>query len=258
MKRTMLASLIVLVLVLVGSTIADWVTSGDNMFADVSGNVGIGVTNPRQKLHVSGIARFDLPSGQISVSTPGGWPGVIAFSQNGHRRDVTFRNEGITILTSSSNEPPPNENGIWITENGNVGIGTTFPRGRLEVNGSIFQRGRQLHADYVFEPGYELESIDEHSKFMWQCQHLKAIPKSSVDSNGQEIVEVGAHLKGIVEELETAHIYIEQLHKRIRTLEEKEAEIAALKQQNEKIRVRLAAVESLVTGLTTAQQAGQY
>lgn len=258
MKRTTLASLIVLVLVLVGSAIADWITSGDNMFADVSGNVGIGVRNPQQKLHVSGIARFDLPSGQISITTPGGWPGLIAFSQNGHRRDVTFRNEGIAILACSSDKPPPNENGIWITEKGYVGIGTTFPKGRLDVNGSILQRGRKLHADYVFEPGYELESIDEHSQFMWQRRHLKAIPKASVDGDGREIVEIGAHLKGIVEELEKAHIYIEQLHKRIRTLEEKDAEIAALKQQNEKIRARLVAVESLVTGLTSAQEAGQY
>ena len=37
--------------------------------------------------------------------------------------------------------------------------------------------------------------------------------------NGDEIVEVGAHRKGIVEELEKAHIYISQLEKRITKLE---------------------------------------
>ena len=49
-----------------------------------------------------------------------------------------------------------------ITNTGNVGIGTTSPQGRLDVNGSIYQRGRQLHADYVFEPDFKLESIREH------------------------------------------------------------------------------------------------
>jgi len=56
---------------------------------------------------------------------------------------------------------------------------------------------------------------------MWQHKHLAAIPKAIVDGNGQEIVDVGAHRKGIVEELEKAHIYIEQLHERIKALEER-------------------------------------
>ena len=50
-------------------------------------------------------------------------------------------------------------------------------------------------------------------------KHLKAIAKATVDADGQEIVEVGAHRKGIVEELEKAYIYIEQLHKQNKNLE---------------------------------------
>lgn len=42
-------------------------------------------------------------------------------------------------------------------------------------------------------------------------QHLKGISNAWVDDQGQEIVEVDAHRKGIVEELENAHIYISQL-----------------------------------------------
>ena len=93
--------------------------------------------------------------------------------------------------------------------------------GRLDVNGAIYQKGKALHADYVFESDYQLESIEEHAEFMWNNKHLKAIPKAKVDENGMEIVEVGAHRRGIVEELEKAHIYIEQLHQRLKAMEEK-------------------------------------
>ncbi len=103
---------------------------------------------------------------------------------------------------------------------GNVGIGTTSPMGSLDVNGPIYQRGGVLHADYVFEPDYHLETIEDHSEFMWQNKHLKAIPKAKMDESSRQIVEVGSHRKGIVEELEKAHIYIDQLNNRIKSLEE--------------------------------------
>jgi hypothetical protein len=129
---------------------------------------------------------------------------------------------------------------------GRVGLGTKTPQGKLDVNGSIYQRGSLLHADYVFEGDYKLESIDEHSKFMWQQKHLAAIPKAQVDENGQEIIEVGAHRRGIVEELEKAHIYIEQLHERINTLEK----------EKQMMEARLTAIESIVAKLGQSQEGG--
>jgi hypothetical protein len=124
-------------------------------------------------------------------------------------------------FTSTSNDQ------FLIRASGGVGIGTNNPKGALDVNGAIYQRGSQVHADYVFESDYNLESIEEHTKFMWQHKHLKAIPKAKVDTNGMEIVEVGSHRKGIVEELEKAHIYIEQLHKKNQALEKRLADMEA-------------------------------
>ena len=40
--------------------------------------------------------------------------------------------------------------------------------------------------------------------------------KAEVDENGREIIRIGSHRKGIVEELEKAHIYIEQLNIKIK------------------------------------------
>lgn len=90
-----------------------------NYFAD---NVGIGTITPQEKLHVSGRARFDLGTGQINVSTPGGWPGLIAFSQNGHRRDITYDNSGVSITVSSTAAAPTISNGVRIFEDGKVAV----------------------------------------------------------------------------------------------------------------------------------------
>ena len=80
------------------------------------------------------------------------------------------------------------------------------------------KRGKKLHADYIFESDYQLESIEDHAEFMWSNKHLKAVPRTKVDENGMGIVEVGAHRQGIVEELKKAHIYIERLHQRLNAL----------------------------------------
>ena len=116
-----------------------------------------------------------------------------------------------------------------------VGINTTNPQGTLDVNGEIYQRGSQLHADYVFENNYNLESIEEHAEYMWSNKHLKAVPKASKDKDGYEVVNVGSHRRGIVEELEKAHIYIDQLNDinkkqddYIKTLEERLSKLEEL------------------------------
>jgi len=96
---------------------------GDNGDVVVAKNLGVGTDLPKEKLHVMGISKFEPGSGEISISTPGSWPGFIAKAPNGHRRDIRFRNEGLQILTNSSDALPTNENGINIDESGNVGIG---------------------------------------------------------------------------------------------------------------------------------------
>ena len=51
----------------------------------------------------------------------------------------------------------------------------------VDNNGEIFQRGASIHADYVFDSHYKLESIHEHAEFMWKNNHITAIPKAKKD-----------------------------------------------------------------------------
>ena len=187
---------------------SDW-----RMVVEADGDVGIGTTDPEADLHLDN-------SGANTLRINNYHDGYMEFySQSTSTSPILayFRvkphssSSAITVMT--------------LRETGNVGIGTISPKGRLDVNGSIYQRGSVLHADYVFEPDYDLESIEEHAENMWKNKRLKAIPEAEKDENGMEIIDVGSHRRGIVEELEKAHIYIEQLHKHIKAFEERLAKL---------------------------------
>ena len=110
---------------------ASWVASS-NIYNDGT-NVGIGTTSPAFKLHVNGLARFDVSTGQVNISTPQGSPGLISYAPNGNRRDVVFDSNGMYLASSSTSGAPNAANGIVLSEYGDVGVGTYSPSDKLHV-----------------------------------------------------------------------------------------------------------------------------
>lgn len=195
-----------------------------------SGNVGIGTGSAADKMEVVG---------QLRVS--GSLGGFLAAPRDGSGAShIWYNPTGDDMRLFSS----VNGDVITVLNNGNTGIGTTTPGGKLDVNGSIFQRGAVLHADYVFEPAYTIESIEEHSDFMWNNKHLPAVAGKTVDEHGQEVVEIGARMRGLLEELEKAHIYISTLNDRIG---ERDSQLAKLEQRNSDLAERLARIEAMLS-----------
>jgi len=181
-----------------------------------AGNVGIGTASPNYSLTVNGQA--DISSGVIRKS------GNVFFKSTGSETMLGPAGSGIITFHNSSVMTTGDET-VRIDSSGNVGIGTTSPSGKLDVNGAIYQRGSSLHADYVFEPDYELETIADHAASMWKNKHLPAVEGAKRDEDGQDVIEVGSRTRGMLEELEKAHIYIEQLHTRLEKEEKRNAEL---------------------------------
>lgn len=104
-----------------------------------NGNVGIGTTSPENghKLHVNGLAMFELGSGRVAMSTPGARPGFIAWHNDGTRSDIVFHDDGVFIAKNELNAAAETDNGLFVHENGRVGIGTLTPVARLEVRGEV-------------------------------------------------------------------------------------------------------------------------
>lgn len=114
------------------------------------------------------------------------------------------------------------------TYNGNVGIGTSTPGNKLEVNGTIRTKEVIVEAtswpDFVFKTDYHLPSLSFVESYIKEYGHLPNVPsQKEVEENGQSLGETQKLLLQKIEELTLYTIQqqtlIEELTKRITQLE---------------------------------------
>jgi hypothetical protein len=113
---------------------SDWIISGDNLYAGVSGNVGINTTTPAKKLHIDQGNDFAnglrLASGSqysslyADFGVTGGGGGLVINSNagGGSWADISLQTNGTTK--------------VFVDHVGNMGLGTTAPAARLHVAGT--------------------------------------------------------------------------------------------------------------------------
>jgi hypothetical protein len=112
-------------------------------------------------------------------------------------------------------------NSSLITENGNLGVGTSCPQAKFDVAGTI--RADEVKVDltrgcdFVFDKDYKLLSIDELARFIEQNKHLPDIaPAKEMESNGINLSEMNAKL---LQKIEEQSLYIIEMNERLTELE---------------------------------------
>jgi hypothetical protein len=194
----------------------------DAMSVDSNGNVGIGTNTPEQVLHVSRTIDNGFLAGAMLQNADG--------SPASNLTGVGFRVQAGSTLAYAIDF-----NAVAVGANSEFRINMNDGDGRelalsaagnLTVTGSVFSGGPTCAAgcDAVFSEDYPLPSISEHADEMWGLGHLPAVgpTEPGVPMNMTE------KLGGILNELEKAHIYIQELHS---SLGQQRAELDALRQE---------------------------
>ena len=119
---------------------ADDVNNGEGISIIKGGNVGIGTINPLQKLHI----KSDKDTG-IFIDSVGGENSGVLFSRSGSYIGAIFAaaasgGKGLVMKTAAA-EPirfqTSHKDRVWISKEGNVGIGISNPEKELDIKGDI-------------------------------------------------------------------------------------------------------------------------
>ena len=250
MKRNALHVALMALAAIVGTTVftASAFAQGEVLYV-VNHRVGIGTSSPSRELHVLGTA--NEPTWILSENLGSGTGAAGVLRAAADISNVNFQAHGSGRTIARFGRPLAGW-AEFLQVNGKgliVGTFTAKPLVlgtnnttvlELTADGRVLHKGTEVHADYVFEAGYRLESIDEHSEYMWSNGYLPAIGEARQDVDGRDVIDLGQDRRGIVEELEKAHIYIDQLHDR---LSESEKQVLELTQRESELSARLAKLE---------------
>ena len=178
------------------------------MVIETSGEVGIGRPVPTAQLDVyrdattGDWANIDISKATLRIEDNSSVmyiDGNTLYSTNNLMNIGTMSNDWLSLGTNSTER-------LRIHANGRVSIGTAVTGSHLlSVGGSIRSQEVVVEsgwADYVFDPDYDMKSLEEVEEFIKENKHLPGIPSAvEVEKNGVNLGEMNAKLLEKIEEL---------------------------------------------------------
>ena len=206
---------------------------GPSVTLATNGNFGVGTTTPDYRLTISSnIVQSNTNTSLLKLT---GQNPVMVFSNGttdfgyfkawSYQPYAPFTNglvigssPGYPIFFSTNNYSLS----MIVADNGNVGIGTANPTYKLSVNGNIRSKEVVVEtgwADYVFNNNYQLKPLQEVEKFIEDNKHLPGIPSAEeIEKNG---LQLGDTQKKMMEKIEELTLYVIELNKQIKELQNK-------------------------------------
>ena len=188
-----------------------------------AGNVGIGTKTPVGKLHIN----HPGPAAHVVLEHPvlNNYSSLLFTNTGANRYWGIAGKTGTGNLANDRMTFFNNANGFegiiitgdgYVSIPGQMGIGTFNTAYKFAVNGSIRSKEVVVEsgwADYVFDKGYRLLSLDEVEKFIQQNKHLPNIPSAKeIEEKG---LSIGDTQKRMMEKIEELTLYILELKKEI-------------------------------------------
>ncbi|WP_264537742.1 hypothetical protein [Flavobacterium sp. N1736] len=218
-------------------------TRGTNTFAGnqiVNGNLVVSNSSPISVLEINELS----DSRPLEQTAP--TKSVLKLSRNGtanyaYPENAEFRigHGGPGIFGSkldlyinggANTNTIPDQHAMTWNYNGNVGIGTTNPKNKLDVKGTIHSQEVKVDmenwSDFVFKKEYNLPTLAEVEKHINEKGHLENIPsEEEVLKNGINLGEMNSKLLQKIEELTLYMIEIKkenlEMKKRLEKIENK-------------------------------------
>lgn len=219
----------ILSMCLFGQSKPGWVAGSGSLYTSPAGTrIGIGTSNPQSSLHVQGqsglkVFSADESAGRIELASDlGGWHLL-----GGNHFILQNKNTLSNVLHIQDAAP---SHTLYITSEGDVGIGTPNPQAKLAVNGTARMREVVVTLDgwpdEVFEEDYRLRPLAEVAGFINSHGHLPDIPPADeVAAKGVAVGDMQSRLLRKIEELTLYLIELQgenrRLQQRIEVLEQR-------------------------------------
>lgn len=231
-------------------------------------------TIPAQYLAVGGEIELDLSTyvtgmiGMLGFSAASSDTASVTVSVSGNKLTIAAAKPGhvnVTVKLGTAASSPStafrvtalagspwseSESGNVFLLDGNVGIGVDDPDERLVVDGRV--KAEEIHiedvvpADYVFDPDYDLMSLDELNEHIRTRGHLPGVASGAeMEAEG---VSVGRMQTRLLEKVEELMLYTIDQHRTLvsqrKFIEEQERQLALQQRHIESLEKRLSRLET--------------